>query len=441
MLKKHKIILVLISIIFIISIFYINIEKVDLIFLSKRIIALYTEDPIDIETGIINNSYFGISSDGENAKSTTNGINKAIEYASKNNIEFIKLEKGTYLIEGTYKKQKDENTGIILKSNITLDFNSSIIKQIDNDFEHYATLSLYGIENVKILNGILIGDRENHDYSSEKSHQWGMGIRLNGVNNIEIENFEIKNMTGDGIYVTRLDEDTTSNVKIKNCNIHNCRRQGISVICAKNIEIYNNEIHDIGGTNPQAGIDLETNYDNELVENIKIYENIFYNLGANYAIQCYKNVGNVEIFQNQIINGRIRINDAKSEIKIYNNNLKDGEIMSYLTQTNIDNGHSIKKISIYDNILERYNISIKRTNNVIIENNNITDGSVTIISSNAKVYDNNLIATGTMHFAYYFTIYNDDESEYVIYADFKEPKGNFEKIKLVRETEKLIIRT
>ena len=50
---------------------------------------LYGE-PIELSTGMINNQYFGISSEGKNATQTTKGINNAVEYANKNNIEYIK---------------------------------------------------------------------------------------------------------------------------------------------------------------------------------------------------------------------------------------------------------------------------------------------------------------------------------------------------------------
>ena len=56
-------------------------------------------EPIDLNTGIINNSYFNISKDGTNSEQTTKGINRAIVYAYRNNIKNIKLEDGTYLIK------------------------------------------------------------------------------------------------------------------------------------------------------------------------------------------------------------------------------------------------------------------------------------------------------------------------------------------------------
>ena len=48
---------------------------------------------------------------------------------------------------------------------------------------------------------------------------------------------------------------------IEKCNLHHCRRQGITVGGAKNVYIRDNDIHHIAGTDPQSGIDIEDGYD------------------------------------------------------------------------------------------------------------------------------------------------------------------------------------
>lgn len=61
---------------------------------------------------------------------------------------------------------------------------------------------------------------------------------------------------------------------IERCNLHSCRRQGISICGTKNIYIKDNSIHHIKGTTPQAGIDIEDGYD--LNQNIYIEGNQFH---------------------------------------------------------------------------------------------------------------------------------------------------------------------
>jgi hypothetical protein len=64
-------------------------------------------------------------------------------------------------------------------------------------------------------------------------------------------------------------------VIVEQCHIHHCRRQGISICGGKHLSITKCEIDHIGGTDPQAGIDIEDGYD--LNQFIHINENDFHN--------------------------------------------------------------------------------------------------------------------------------------------------------------------
>lgn len=68
---------------------------------------------------------------------------------------------------------------------------------------------------------------------------------------------------------------------IEKCNLHHCRRQGITIAGTKYIYIQNNHIHHIGGTQPQAGIDIEDGYDlNQFIYILKnnFHDNLSYNI-------------------------------------------------------------------------------------------------------------------------------------------------------------------
>jgi hypothetical protein len=69
--------------------------------------------------------------------------------------------------------------------------------------------------------------------------------------------------------------EVSKDIYIRNCEIYNNRRQGISVCGAKNVYIENNIIHDINGTAPEGGIDIEDGY--EINQYIYIYKNNLYN--------------------------------------------------------------------------------------------------------------------------------------------------------------------
>ncbi|CAN7296696.1 right-handed parallel beta-helix repeat-containing protein [Paenibacillus sp. LjRoot56] len=109
------------------------------------------------------------------------------------------------------------------------------------------------------------------------THEWGHGIDLYGANNVQIFNVDISNCTGDAITTTWLEyklnpgdykqDQMGSFISVQNCNLHHCRRQGISLIGSTDITIINNKIHHIGkaddgvtedGISPMFGIDIES---------------------------------------------------------------------------------------------------------------------------------------------------------------------------------------
>ncbi|WP_256757701.1 right-handed parallel beta-helix repeat-containing protein [Cohnella sp. WQ 127256] len=116
--------------------------------------------------------------------------------------------------------------------------------------------------------------------NSYYTHESGHGIGLYGSNHIELVNIDISNCTGDGILtgwaqyqidpLLYTQEQMGQHISIHSCNIHHCRRQGISLCASNDTFVYHNNIHDIGydddgvttnfrnGTAPMFGIDIES---------------------------------------------------------------------------------------------------------------------------------------------------------------------------------------
>lgn len=323
-LKFKKYVIFIVIIIFILLIVVYN--KRNEINLKNLIGEKLEEMPI-LESGEINNEYFGINDNYENPQETLEGINNAIEYAAKNNIRYIKLKEGKYLIDGTSDETYLSEGIKINASNITFDLNGSTIKYIDNDKPSYNLIRLVDVENVVIKNGILTGDRIEHDYNAGQiSHEFGCGVSINASKNIEIANLKIYNMIGDGIYIGNVwDKDLnkykeSNNCKVMNNEIYDCRRLGIAVTGGENINIENNEIYSIDGTWPKAGIDLEAN-ENEILNNIYIKNNKIYTLGSSYSVVVSKNTRDVWIENNEL-DGGIQGLDGKTEINILENKIK-----------------------------------------------------------------------------------------------------------------------
>lgn len=146
--------------------------------------------------------------------------------------------------------------------------------------------------------------------SQNYTHEWGQGIEIAGSNNIEINNVEISDCTGDAISTGWLQykpnpaeytqEEMGSHIYIHRCNIHHCRRQGITLGASNDTYVFDNEIHHIGksddgitsdfrsGIAPMFGIDIES-----MVSESNIpYKFPYYNrdgLEVNFRLYIFKN--------------------------------------------------------------------------------------------------------------------------------------------------------
>ena len=382
----YKLIVVIFIIITLIILF--NREKIQQYYVDE--IKKLEESPIDYETGLINNSYFNINAKGEEAEETTEGLNKAIQYAKDNNITNVKLMPGIYKVIG-YKNS--HYRGLVLQSNVHLDLNGSSIVQEPNDEYAYANVTMYEIENASISNGILIGDKDEHIYNQENgnSHEGGYGISIIACNNIKVNNLEIYNMTGDGInlYGINQGEKISTNVTLENNNIHDCRRQGITIGCGENIWIKSNEIHNIEGTSPQAAIDLEGNFQTEIIDNVIIEENKIYNLGGLNAVLLVGFINNAKIIANEI-EQNILIYDAKETIEVVDNKIKNANIKFSNDYTNIEAGHNINYVLFENNQMENSTLVLSKVAKGEICNNRIINGNINFISSNGTIEENYL---------------------------------------------------
>lgn len=239
-----------------------------------------------------------IPSNRTNPEKTTANLQKAIDWASQeNSFQRIILPKGHYLV-GRYGNDIYQS-GITIPSNIHLALDGgAVIEMVANDKWNYCVLKINSQNNVKISGGTLVGDRNNHIYTprkkdGSKAHDEGHLICIKGEGeNISIENMTLTQATGDGILVVgspKNQEQKLRNIIIRNNNIHNNRRQGVSLVGSSNVTIENNEIHHIKGVSPQFGIDIEGA--GRKNENITIRKNYFHhNTGGDIVNTDGKNV-------------------------------------------------------------------------------------------------------------------------------------------------------
>ncbi|NOV00209.1 right-handed parallel beta-helix repeat-containing protein [Paenibacillus planticolens] len=153
-------------------------------------------------------SRWNVYNDGTHPVETTNGINKALQWASEQGYQIFKVPAGRYLIsKGT--KPDDSQARINMVSNMTFLLDDlSIIQKETNSYENYRTLYVgYGVNNATIKGGTYQGDKETHNYSSRDNadsagtHEFGSGISSEGSYNLTIDDVKIINFTGDGITI------------------------------------------------------------------------------------------------------------------------------------------------------------------------------------------------------------------------------------------------
>lgn len=136
---------------------------------------------------------FGIRNDGTEAEATSKGINAALQHAKTLQANRILFPAGTYLI--------NEHDPVILDHQDTIvDLNGATLQIRANGLPGYAVVEILpGAKNLRLTNGILRGDRDEHDYKAAPgTHEGGAGLTVVGGHNLEIDHLHLTQFTGDG---------------------------------------------------------------------------------------------------------------------------------------------------------------------------------------------------------------------------------------------------
>lgn len=179
----------------------------------------------------------------------TDAIQKALNHlANSGNRGEIRFPQGRYLI--------NVRKSLRLPSNIVFNMHKdTILKAIPTHRKHYNLLAINNVENIKIVGGRIVGERNEH---LGNGGEWGHGIALRGAKNITIENVVVKDFWGDGLYIGAGNNCATNeNILVSNLRADNNRRQGISIITGKNVKVIDSVLTNTNGTAPQSGIDIE----------------------------------------------------------------------------------------------------------------------------------------------------------------------------------------
>ena len=129
-----------------------------------------------------------------------------------------------------------------------------------------------------------------------------MGLSIRAGGNVQIYSPYISNCWGDGIFFSNL----CKNITVYNPVLDNNRRNGVSIVYADSIKIYNMLSANTNGTAPMAGIDIEPDHNFEITDHILLDSPITFNNSARGILIAMKN-----IFGPQSKNLNIDINNPR----------------------------------------------------------------------------------------------------------------------------------
>jgi len=225
---------------------------------GKTAACTVTVSSTPVSSGI-NVKDYGAKGDGVSDDSYA--IQNAVNYAYSKGGGTVYIPDGTYIVYPEHS--------IKLKSNVTLSLSSNAeLKANPTSLPEFSVVYMYNITNSGIIGGKIIGERNEH-LGTTGEH--GQGIYIQGSSGIHIADVSVSNCWGDGIYLGSTPEQNyCGNILIENVYLDNNRRQGITVISAKNLTIKNSIITNTNGTNPYSGINFEPNFNTEFMTNVVV---------------------------------------------------------------------------------------------------------------------------------------------------------------------------
>jgi hypothetical protein len=172
----------------------------------------------------------------------------------------LELRNGAvYRIDTRPNPSRGNSGGLRIKSGVTLDLNGAELRALPSAEGHGAVVNSFMAEGWKIVGpGRIRGERAVHRGSTG---EWGHGIlAVHSKDWVVGPDLEVVGCWGDGIYVGHVAErpgSHCSSFRIEDVHIHDCRRNGISIVGGRGGIMRRLYIHDIDGTSPRAAIDLE----------------------------------------------------------------------------------------------------------------------------------------------------------------------------------------
>ncbi len=290
---------------------------------------------------------YGINGDG------VTDVTAALQNVLNNN-DNVFIPDGVYMINGAAindVRSDNPDSGLVLHSNQKLLLSdNAILKLIPCATKNSCVLRIEsGCENVEIEGGNIEGDKYEHLGTTGEA---GMGIYLSGNKNVVIKNINISKCWGDGLIVnnsknvgdyanTEL-KQVSENIYAYNVICNDNRRQGMTIVGVDGAVFENCKFTNTGGTNPQAGVDIEPSpYAVKHAKNIEFINCEFSgNARSGIIIAINDNNGDPTIIENIKLKNCTLVDNKESGILV-TSGVKNVEVNNCYVARNEINGVDI----------------------------------------------------------------------------------------------------
>ncbi len=228
---------------------------------------------------------------GNSTADDTVALQRCLDAAPRGAIVRLR-SRAVYRINTNYRPTREQIGGLRLKSGQILELNGAELKALPSIHGHGSVVQGFRSHGWRVTGpGRITGERDIH---RGNAGEWGMGISAWSASGWSIgPDVEVRNCWGDGIYVGHAPGGgPCQDFLIDRVHVWNCRRNGISVVAGHNGEIRSVNIHQINGTAPFGGIDLEPDHPDSPNRNIRISDGRIrdvgvgiYVVGANQGVQ------------------------------------------------------------------------------------------------------------------------------------------------------------
>ena len=173
---------------------------------------------------------------------------------SLSGMSIIEFQRKTYM-----SRVHGRNNGITI-TGVTIDGKGALIVAKQGGSTSQSLLMFSGCKNVKLRNVTLVG-------SDEKSTEEGArhNLSLYNCENMELENIVSQKAFTDGLYISK-----STHVTIDGFNAYMSGRQGCSVTAGIDISFNDCSFEGSYRVAPMAGLDIEPNYETDVVDSIDV---------------------------------------------------------------------------------------------------------------------------------------------------------------------------